>query len=86
MEPQVFEYKDFYIEIIIDDFGRIYYKVKDIIAIIGYDVFIRKKYKLIAPSISGYDVFMNEDGFLSIYDYLPPSFISWHERKILTDL
>jgi len=70
-----------YLEILIDDYeDKIYFSAEDLSIILGFDVLnvIKKEYQFLYKN----EIFINQDGFNSIYPQFPNYFQYWYYTNI----
>jgi len=75
-------YDKFYLEILIDDYeDKLYFSAEDLSIILGFDVLnvIKKENQFLYED----EIFINQDGFNSIFYKFPTYFRYWYYTNIL---
>jgi len=81
MELHIFNDGIFYLKFLIDEENEMYFRAEDLCKISGFDVVnvIEKEYLLNHED----EIFINEDGFYSIFTQFPLGFRCWYHSKFV---
>jgi len=85
MELQIFNNGRFYLEMLLDVENKMYFRAEDLCIISGFDVVnvIEKECLFLNHKD---EIFINEDGFYSLFQQFPVDFRCWYDSHIIPSL